>query len=170
VTPMSEKKTVNIARSMDRASKPLTIVAGISLLLLVVTIVASVIARYLFNSPIKGADELVQMSGVVLIMTALPYATSVGAHVRVDIFDALLGQWGRVFGDILSRLVSGFVLVIIAQRAWLRMFDAFEYADTTNMLQLPLWPFYGVLMAGTVFCIVIYVAELIQLIFTGKEI
>ena len=167
---MSDKKTINIARSMDRATKPLTIVAGISLLFIVATIVASVVARYFFNSPIKGADELVQMSGIVLIMMALPYATSVGAHVRVDIFDELLGHIGRVLGDILSRVVSGFVLVIITQRAWRRMFDAYEYADTTNMLQLPLWPFFAVLMAGTALCLVIYLAELIQLIFTGKEI
>lgn len=155
---------------MDRASKPLTVLAGVSLLFIVLIIVASVVARYFLNSPIKGADELVQMAGVVLIMMALPYGTSVGAHVRVDIFDAFLGKAGRIFGDVISRLLSGFVLCIITHRAFLRMLDAYEYADTTNMLQLPLWPFFGVLMLGTLLCLVIYLAELVQLIFTRTEI
>lgn len=141
--------------------------SGISLLLMVVVITLSVVTRYLFNSPLTGSDEIVQMTGVVLIMLALPCATLQGAHVRVDIFDHALGKLGRSFGDVLSRLVSGFVLAMLAYRAWGKMIDAYEFEDTTNMLSLPLWPFYGVLAAGIALCLVIFSAE-IALIVSGK--
>jgi TRAP-type C4-dicarboxylate transport system permease small subunit len=81
------------------------------------------------------------MTGIALIMFALTHATLHGAHVRVEIFDHALGHFGRVAGDVLARLLSGFVLVMLVSRAWDKMLDAYEYADTTNMLSLPLWPF-----------------------------
>ncbi len=155
------------ARSIDRASKALSAVAGISLLLMVVVITFGVLMRYLLNNPITGNEEIVQMSGVAAIMLGLPYATLHGAHVRVDIFDHLLGRFGRMAADVLVRLISGFVLIILANRAFDKTLDAFEYQDTTNMLGLPMWPFYGMLAAGISLCLVVFVVEIL-LIFTGK--
>ncbi len=155
------------ARSIERATKALSALAGISLLFMMAAITIGVLTRYLLNRPITGVDEIVQMAGVALVMLALPYATLHGAHVRVDIFDDALGRFGRAAGDVFSRLVSGVVLVVLVDRAWDKTLDAYEYADTTNMLGMPVWPFYGVLMMGVALCLVVFAAELV-LIFTGR--
>ncbi len=155
------------ARSIERATKALSALAGISLIFMMAAITIGVLTRYLLNRPITGVDEIVQMAGVALVMLALPYATLHGAHVRVDIFDDALGRLGRAVGDVFSRLVSGFVLVVLVDRAWDKTLDAYEYADTTNMLGMPVWPFYGVLMMGVALCLVVFAAELV-LIFTGR--
>lgn len=166
---MVEKAAPGWARSVDRATKALSALAGISLLFMVAVITVSVLARYLFDNPITGSDEIVQMTGVALIMFALPHATLNGAHVRVDIFDHVLGRFGRLAGDVLARLLSGFVLVILVSRAWDKMLDAYEYADTTNMLSLPVWPFYGILAAGIALCLVVYAVELALILVWGQE-
>ncbi|WP_159952468.1 TRAP transporter small permease [Rhizobium sp. 18065] len=167
---MSELSVPRLARLLDRATKTLSALAGVSLLFMVVVITISVLTRYLFNSPITGSDEIVQMTGVAVIMLALPYATAHGAHVRVDIFDHVLGHWGRLGGDVLSRLLSGFVFAILANRAWEKMLDAHEYGDTTNMLQIPMWPFYAILVAGISLCLVVYAVELVLIVVRGREL
>lgn len=167
---MEMKLSDKLARSIDRATKPLTALAGISLLAIVAVITVSVIARYLFNNPIKGSEELVQMAGIALVMLALPYATAQGAHVKVDIFDELLGNYGRMIGDTIGRIFSCFILAVICQRAFARIFDAYEYGDTTNMLQLPLWPFFAILMFGTGLCFLVYAVQLLLILMTRKEL
>ncbi|MCY1667476.1 TRAP transporter small permease [Rhizobium sp. SL86] len=152
---------------MDRATRALSVLAGISLLFMMATITFGVMTRYLLNMPITGVDEIVQMTGVGLVMLALPYATRSNAHVRVDIFDEWLGRAGRSLGDVLSRLLSGVVLLILVSRAWDKLLDAREFEDTTNMLGLPLWPFYGMLAAGVALCALVFAIEIL-LIVTGK--
>lgn len=161
---MTEQTTPGWARSIDRATKALSALAGISLLFMVAVITIGVLTRYLFNNPMTGSDEIVQMTGV-----ALPYAIFHGAHVRVDIFDDALGHWGRMAGDILARLQTGFVLVILVARAWSKMLDAFEFGDTTNMLGLPIWPFYGILAAGISLCVLVYAVELLLILATERD-
>lgn len=157
----------SMARSIDRATRALSVFAGISLLFMMATITVGVVTRYLLNMPITGIDEIVQMTGVGLIMLALPYATLNDAHVRVDIFDEWLGKAGRCLGDILSRLLSGFVLLILVSRASDKLLEAWEFEDTTNMLGLPLWPFYGLLAAGAALCVLVFAVEIL-LIIGGK--
>lgn len=165
---MSERPVSGVARSLDRATLALSAVAGISLLFMMAVIALNVISRYLLNSPMTGADEIVQMTGVAVIMLALPYATRQQAHVRVDIFDHALGKYGRMAGDILARLLTGGMLAVVVDRAFAKMTDAYEYSETTNMLGLPIWPFYGILAAGLTLCVLVYAVELI-LIVTGRQ-
>jgi TRAP-type C4-dicarboxylate transport system permease small subunit len=45
--------------------------------------------------------------------------------------------------------------------------DAMEWGDATNMLNLPIWPFYAVLAAGTALCVGVFAADILLLL-TGK--
>lgn len=165
---MSERPVSSVVRSLDRATQFLSALAGISLIFMMAIIAVNVVTRYLLNWPMTGAEEIVQMAGVAVIMLALPYATRQGAHVRVDIFDYALGHFGRMAGDVLARLLTGGVLAVVVHKAWAKMLDAHEFGDTTNMLGLPVWPFYGILAAGLALCVLVYAIEIV-LIISGKQ-
>ena len=155
------------SRVLDRATLVLAALAGCSLIFMVVMIATGVIARYVFGRPILGSNEIVQMTAVALVMLALPYCTARRGHVCVDVFDAAIGRWGRFIGDLLSRLLSGFVLAVLVFRAVLKALDAHRYGDATNMLGLPIWPFYAILAAGMACCILVLTAQLIPVL-VGK--
>jgi TRAP-type C4-dicarboxylate transport system permease small subunit len=155
------------AKRFGQAPLFLAWIGGICLIALVLVIAVGVVFRYAFGQPILGINEIVQLTAVALVMSALPYCTAQGAHVGVDVFDRLLGRWGRWFGDILSRLLSGYVLSVLCRRAALKSLDALEWGDATNMLGLPIWPFYAILAAGTGLCVVIFAIEILILI-VGK--
>ncbi|WP_108661318.1 TRAP transporter small permease [Acuticoccus kandeliae] len=157
-----------LSRAFDRATLILAWIAGLSLLFMLVTIAGSVVLRYVFATPLLGVNEIVQLTSVALVMLALPYCTARDGHVRVDVLDQAIGPWGRLAGDVLSRLLSGFVLAWLAYRAYWKALDAWEFGDATNMLALPIWPFYAMLSAGTALCVLVF-AEQLVLILLGKR-
>ena len=135
---------------------------------MVVMIAVGVVLRFAFALPILGINEIVQLNSVVVVMLALPWATAQGAHVRVDVLDHAIGRTGRFLGDVASRVLSSFVLAVLVWRAGLKAVDAARYGDATNMLSLPIWPFYAILSAGIALCVVVLLVQLAQILREGR--
>lgn len=152
---------------LDRVTLWLAWLAGLALIFMVVIISTGVLLRYVFGTPLLGLNEINQLTAVVLVMAALPYCTLHNGHVGVDVFDNAIGAAGRLIGDVVSRLLSGFVLSVLVWRAALKALDAWEYEDATNMLDLPIWPFYAVLGVGAALCVLIFAVQLIDILKRG---
>lgn len=147
----------------------LAVGAGICLVTMVAVVMLGVIMRYAFGSPLLGVNEIVQLVAVALAMLALPYCTSSGGHVRVDLFDEVLGRWGRFLSSLLFRALAVIALFFLCRQAWKKAAEAIEFTDVTNMLELPLWPFYGAVFAGMALCALIYALEVFALIVGWKN-
>ena len=52
---------------------------------------------------------------------------------------------------------------------WLKLLDAREFEDVTNMLSLPIWPFYGMMVAGMGLCVFVMVLQIAVILMTGEE-
>lgn len=154
---------------LDRANRVLAVAAGICLLFMVVLIAAGVVLRYVFATPILGINEIVQLNSVAVVMLAMPWATAQGAHVRVDVLDKRIGRRGRYVGDLMARAASALVLGVLVWRASLKALDAQKYGDATNMLSLPIWPFYAVLATGIALCVGVLLAQLVHILKEGPQ-
>ena len=148
--------------SVGWAVRALTVLSSIALAILLVATVAGVIMRYVFAAPILGGNEIIQLISIAVVMLAMPAAMHHGDHIRVDVLDRHIGAAGRFAGDILSRGIAIYLLSVLACRAWAKLKDAAEFGDATNMLRIPLWPFYGLLMLGTVLFAIILVLQIID--------
>ena len=153
--------------SLDQASVWLTWIGGAALLMIVVLVTAGIAMRYVFRMPILGVNEFVQLAAVALVMSALPYCTSRSGHVNVDVFENAIGWFGRFVGDIVSHGLSLLVFAILTQRAALKALDALEWGDATNMLGLPIWPFYASLAFGALLCALIFFAQMLVVLAKG---
>lgn len=153
----------------ERATFYLALVGAICLLAIVAIVTVGVVMRYVLGIPILGVNEFVQLTAVALIMASLPYCTAKRDHVAVDVFERILGRWGRFIGDIVAYCLSGFVMAILAQRAVLKALDALEWGDATNMLRMPIWPFYAILAAGAALCVLTFAVQLAVLIVKGAK-
>ncbi len=154
---------------LSRATLWLAGLGGVCLLAIVALVAVGVILRYVFGAPILGLNEIVQLAAVALVMASLPYCTAQQDHVAVDVFEGAIGQWGRYAGDILSRALSGLVMAILTHRAGLKVLDAWEWGDATNMLRLPIWPFYAIIAAGAGLCVVIFALQLLLVLVRGPR-
>tara|TARA_R110000787_G_scaffold17975_8_gene55561 strand:+ start:416 stop:928 length:513 start_codon:yes stop_codon:yes gene_type:complete len=153
--------------SVEWTVRVLTLASSLALGVLLVVTFAGVVMRYAFNAPILGNNEIIEMASVVLVMLAMPSAAQKGLHIRVDVFDGMIGAFGRFAGDILARGISIYLLALLGWRSWGKLADAAEYGDATNMLSLPLWPFYGLLVLGAALYALVLAIQLVDIIRSG---
>lgn len=151
-----------------QAALILASVAGVFLLAMTGLISTAVIMRYVAGRPILGVNEIVQLIAVALAMLALPYTTHSRKHVRADIFDGTLGGRGRFLADLLTRALSIAALCYLVDRAVDKALDAREFGDATNMLALPIWPFYGLIALGMSLCILIFALQALAILVHGR--
>ena len=157
------------SKPVEWAVRLLGALSAISLAVVLLVTFAGMVMRYVFAAPILGSNEIIQLASIGLVMLAMPMATQQEIHIRVDVFDNRIGALGRFAGDVLSRLIAGYILVMLALRAWDKMLDAAEFADATNMLQLPLWPFYGLLVLGATLYVIVLALQLADILKGGVK-
>ena len=162
---MTDAQRQTWSARVGQVTQLLAIGAGVCLISLVFVVSLGVVLRYAFGAPLLGVNEIVQMVAVALAMLALPYCTSSGSHVRVDLFDPILGRWGRLLGDILSRVLSIVALSYLCKQGWKKAAEALEFGDVTNMIEIPLWPIFGAICAGMMLCTLVFAAQILVLIF-----
>ncbi|HKQ29561.1 MAG TPA: TRAP transporter small permease [Burkholderiales bacterium] len=124
-----------------RADAVLGIAASALLLCLMLITFVDVVARYLFNRPIRGAFELTELTLLVLIFAGLPLVSHADEHVTMDFVDRMLPQRAV---PILIRLIHALVAAVFFFLTWQVLIKAGRiagYGDTTDVLRIPVGPF-----------------------------
>lgn len=129
-------------RWSDRAAKALLAFAATIAFLLSFLVVADVVGRTVFSSPVKGTPEIVSMSIVIICFLQASYAIRSGGMLHVDVLPAMLPQRGRealaALGCLLGLAFFGVVLyggIEPLAHAW----RSNEY-EGEGALRIPTWP------------------------------
>ncbi len=102
---------------------------------------ADVVARYLFNRPIRGAFEVTELLLLVLIFAGLPLVSHADEHVTMDFVDRMLPP--RAVGA-LVRVMHALIAVIfffLTWQVWIKAGRISGYGDTTDVLRIAIGPF-----------------------------
>ena len=124
-----------------RADAVLGIAASALLFAMMCLTFVDVVARYLFNSPLRGGFEITELTLLVLIVAGLPLVSHGDEHVTMDFIDRMLPP--RAVG-ILVRLVHALVAAMFFFLTWQMLIKAGRiaaYADTTDVLRIAVGPF-----------------------------
>lgn len=118
----------------------LQICVGLAMVGIMALTVINVTMRYVFNAPISGSDEIVQVLLAILVFSAFPLATLGRRHFSVALLARGRAGKARFYGVALELLVSaaacGVMTVELWQLAW-RMQGA---QMSTMVLEIPLAP------------------------------
>lgn len=125
---------------------------------LMVIINVDVFSRYLFNAPIQGVAEIVELSIVGIVFLQISDAVRAGRLTRSDgLYRQILRRWpvlGHVMGVLFD--VAGTVFfVFILLGAVPRLIEAYErgyFAGNEGLFVVPVWPIRLILVIG---CIVV---------------
>jgi TRAP-type C4-dicarboxylate transport system permease small subunit len=124
-----------------RADAVLGIAASILMLCLMLTTFCDVVARYLFNRPIRGGFEITELVLLVLIFAGLPLVSHADEHVTMDFIDRALPP--RALAA-LERAVHVAVAAMFFFLGWQVLIKAgriSQYGDTTDVLGIMVGPF-----------------------------
>lgn len=99
-----------------------------------------VVGRYLFNRPVAGGLEMIEILVAATVFAALPLVTLRQEHVTVDLLDAVTPDWVLRLQHFLGYVLSALVCGVLAWQLWIRAGRMFGYGDTTAVLRIPLYP------------------------------
>jgi TRAP-type C4-dicarboxylate transport system permease small subunit len=100
-----------------------------------------VVARYVFNRPLRGAFEVTELLLLALIFAGLPLVTHAGEHVTMDLIDRLLGRAARGLMSRLVELLCAALMFLLTWLMWMRAARIAAYGDTTDVLRIAIGPF-----------------------------
>lgn len=124
-----------------RADAVLGIAASAILFLMMALTFVDVVARYVFNRPVRGAFEVTELTLLVLIFAGLPLVSHADEHVTMDFIDRMLGARGRAWlRKIVDVLVSG-LMFFMAWQVTIKAARITSYGDATDVLRIVYGPF-----------------------------
>ena len=133
----------------SRVDAVLGIAASIILFLMMLLTFVDVVARYLFNFPLRGGFEVTELMLLVLIFAGLPLVSHADEHVTMDFIDRLLPEGGRQFLVRAVHAVCAAVMFFLTWQVWIKAGRISSYGDTTDVLKITVGPFVY-FMAGMI--------------------
>ena len=130
-------------------------VRWISLLLLaalVITPLAQIMMRGIFNVPMSGAEELARYFLICLTFVAASYVTEQGGQIRMEEFQGILPPKPRWVLQLAIELsgVAMFGVLFAAAAVTIRN----NLQNQTATLEMPFWLFMGPLAVGSLLLVV----------------
>lgn len=118
--------------------------AGFMLFALMSVTMVDVVGRYVFNSPLPGGNEIVQILMAAIIYVALPSVCRQEAHITVDLLDGMTPDRAVPLRQIITNLLAFLILGFVCVCLWIKAEDLVEYGGTFEFLGWPHAPFaYG---------------------------
>lgn len=151
---------------MKRFAGPLAqftaIVGGVTLLALTLLTCVSIIGRALSGvfpsagfGPITGDYELIEAGIAFAIFCFLPWCQFTAGHATVDVFTNGLSATANRFLLALWEVLTALVAVLILWRLWAGMMGKMNNAETSFLLEFPVWwPYAACLLPAFVFAVV----------------
>jgi len=128
----------------DRAMRPIedsiNMLAAFAIFALMILGSAQIVLRSVFNSPIAGYIDLVELSMASMAFLGAAYCQRLGAHIRMEI---LIGRFkGRVLWALESfgLLVALFIIGVLIWYGWDHFLRSYQLGDSTIDAEYPVWP------------------------------
>jgi TRAP-type C4-dicarboxylate transport system permease small subunit len=121
-------------------------VAGMSLLIpLMLLTTGDVIGRSFFRKPIPGSFELSEYILATFILLGAAYTQQVKGHVGVDFVTSKLSPRTRTLCEIVTTLLSLFIIAIVI---WQGFLEGIREKTVSDMLRIPQYPFRLLVSVG----------------------
>lgn len=100
--------------------------------------------------PVLGDFELVEAGVAFAIFAFLPLTQLSGAHAKVDVFTSGMGAGVNHALATFWSIVMAAITILITWRLFAGMHDKMRYAETTFLIQFPIWWAYAACLIAAI--------------------
>ena len=144
VNNTTEKSNTGLLGKLDRLAIPIentaNFLAGVAIFVLMFMGSAQVILRTVFNTPIAGYIDLVQLAMASMAFLGAAYCQRLNAHIRMELFVGSLNGRALWAFEIFSTLVALFIIAVLILYGWDHFVRSYESGDTTIDAEYIVWP------------------------------
>ncbi len=134
-------------------------IGGPVLCFMVLVTVVDVTLRYVFNSPIFGAEDYSSLSLSIVFATAIAYSGRTGGQVAVELFTNLMKPSVTRWTNLIVRLASLAMLGVLCWQLVLAGTNASIYGETSFALLIPFEPFFYILAVSMFLYVLVLLDE-----------
>lgn len=127
-------------RHLGRVETGFNLFAAFSIFALMLLGVWQVVGRTVFNMPVRGYIDFVELAMASFAFLGIAYCQRLGGHVRMEmLLKPMRGRllWGT---EIFGTLVALAVVAVLIWYGWGHFLRAYQLGDSTIDTQLPVWP------------------------------
>ena len=164
-----------VSRAFSRFVAGLNSIGGVLIFGLVVMINLDIASRFLFNSPIDGVTELVELSIVAIVFLQLGDAVRNGRLTRSDGLYRKIKEknprLGHILGAFFDLAGAAFFVTLIAGSVP-RFIDAWErgyYSGNKGIVVIPVWPVRLIIVIGAVTVVFVFLGLIRKHLVALKE-
>jgi TRAP-type C4-dicarboxylate transport system permease small subunit len=132
-------------KGIQRLNFYVCVIGMATLIPLMLLTFADVTLRSFFNKPIPGAFELSQYILAVFILLGAAYTQQVKGHVGVDFITSRLSPRLRGICQIITILLSLFIIAILIWQGWV---EGIGEKTVSDQLRIPQYPFRVLVSIG----------------------
>lgn len=127
-------------RFFGRIEDAVTLFASAAIFILMLFVVCEVIGRYVFNRPIPGAIDWIEVYMAIFAFLPAAYAQRLGVHVRMELVVAKMR--GRLLWGVecFAVCIGVVYCLIIIDKSWEHFLRSIIDGDSTIDVQLQTWP------------------------------
>lgn len=144
LTPGQEASGGRAIQRFDRllhaVERVTAIASGLFIFGLMLVGVVQIVGRTVFNMPIFGYIDAIEMSIAVFAFLAIAYCERMNGHVRMELFVGRLRGRPLWIAEAAGQIVGLFVIAVLIWYGWDHAMRAYEYGDSTIDAQIPWWP------------------------------
>ena len=130
------------------------------LALLIVTPLAQIVMRGVFNVPMSGAEELARYFLITMTFIAASYVTEQGGQIRMEEFQGLVPPRPRWLLQLLIELCGIAMFGVLCAAGVITVLKNLD--NQTATLEMPFWLFMGPLVVGSALLVVETLAAMIH--------
>jgi TRAP-type C4-dicarboxylate transport system permease small subunit len=158
-----------MVRGFAGLARTIHVLSAFWILLIAFVIIADVLGRALFSTPLQGTTEIIRNSVVAITFLQLPLAILSGSMLRTELLNELLGPTGRRVMRTLAYLLGFALFALIAYADWRPATVAYRIGEYEGegALRIPVWPVHFILIATSIMAALAYLT-MIWLDWTGQ--
>jgi TRAP-type C4-dicarboxylate transport system permease small subunit len=135
--------------------------ASIALIVMMAVTLADVFLRYVFNSPIRGAYELVEAMLVVFVFHGMSTAFLQRRNIVIDLIDSFAHRYLIVALTRISDMLTIATIIMFAYAMITPAMQSYNYGEVKMDLQIPIWWEWAVALVGMVGAILCAIGALL---------
>jgi len=153
----------NIERRFSTAERWLSYLGLAGLLGLMLMVVTEVVSRYIFNGPIPGYIDYMEMMMTVLVFLTLAYCHREGGHIRMEIFMTRVLKGGRPYAslEVFHSIISLVAFATLAYFMTDKAIEAYVINDIALAVDFPTWPAKSLIAIGAIFLCLRFIMHII---------
>lgn len=164
---MAEQGNI-IKRAFSKFVAGLNSIGGFLIFAMIVMINLDVFSRFLFNAPIDGVTELVELSIVAIVFLQLSDAVRSGRLTRSEGLFSMIQEKSPRVGHIMSivfDLAGALFFVTIIAGSIPRFFEAWKrgyFSGNKGIFVVPVWPVRLVIVVGAITVVFVFLGLVLQ--------